>query len=191
MASLSKSLLFLQKLGLAKSEACTALRLLFLIRATYTQTVMHNPTSIRVAGILLALFSCQLLAQESSYIAKKFEKRGFDDDGNLETLITGETATIPLKGDVNIITIDGLVIYHYDEGVQDVKMSCDTCKFDKKTNAATSNEHVRIEGDDIIITGDNFKYLGKEQKFRILKNARCVIKKSEKQRNMFQPGPAK
>jgi hypothetical protein len=103
----------------------------------------------------------------------RFEVPEYTDEGVKKSELTGESAK--LTGGIAEIT--GFTIRFYEMGTTNVKMkvSAPECAYDQRRRLAKSPTAVRIEAENMVVTGEDFAWDGSRELFKIFKNAKVVI----------------
>ncbi len=108
----------------------------------------------------------------------QFRVPEYDDDGNLKSQLFGEFAKILPDG---VIEIMGLKIDFFQDGEVGMTVTAPQCKYNQKQAQAESDSDVRIERENMVVTGVGFAWSGKDEKFRIMDKAKVVLKNARKQ----------
>lgn len=125
----------------------------------------------RIAAVIVVGAAWFSLAQIDEITG--FRVPEYDEDGNLKSQIYGDFAKIR---DDDRIEITNLKIEMYNDDEIDILVTAPHCLYDQKSRRAHSESRVRIARDNTVITGEDFSWDMKEQRFVILKNAKVVLK---------------
>ena len=106
----------------------------------------------------------------SGYI-EKFEVPQRDDDGNLKWKLIGERAVIRPDG---MMDIQNARAEFYTTNKLDMVFSSPTCRLDRANNHATTQDHVRIDRENMVLTGIGGEWSGDTSSMIIRSNV-CVI----------------
>ena len=118
-----------------------------------------------------------LLAQDQFQKVKNAKIPEYDETGVLKSMIYANEARVPKQRGATVVEIDGLRIDMYDKDEEvDVTIRAEACKYDRQKRFARSQDRVRIDNDDIEITGREFAYDGFRQRFVIFHEAKVVLK---------------
>lgn len=133
-----------------------------------------------IALVFGALCWTQAAAQGPAsdfHLGQNTEMRGFrvpdfDDEGKLTSEILGEFARVRNQK----IDITGLNIEFYsyvdDQRKVDMTVTAPRCDFDQKRGTAQSDSDVRIERENMVVTGIGFEFDSTKRRFRIFNQAR-------------------
>jgi hypothetical protein len=113
-----------------------------------------------------------------------FRVPDYDDEGRLKSLVLGDEAVALTD---TLIQISGLKLEMYRLGIMETRVTSPICVFDKQSNSATSTSSVRIARGNLIITGEQYTWETKTQRFVIEKKARVVIQGKPRSKPLF-PG---
>jgi 3-deoxy-D-manno-octulosonate 8-phosphate phosphatase (KDO 8-P phosphatase) len=114
----------------------------------------------------------------SGYI-EKFEVPERDDDGNLKWKLLGERAVIRPDG---LMDIQNARAEFYTSNKVDMVFTSPTCLLDRVNNHATTADHVRIDRENMVLTGIGGEWDGNTTSMVIRSNV-CVVITNE-QRNL-------
>ncbi|MGD1020560.1 MAG: HAD hydrolase family protein [Verrucomicrobiia bacterium] len=102
---------------------------------------------------------------------EKFEVPERDDDGNLKWKLFGERAVIRPDG---LMDIQNARAEFYTTNTVDMVFSTPTCLLDRANNHATTDDHVRIDRQNMVITGIGGEWNGNTTSMVIRSNV-CVV----------------
>ncbi|MBM4153475.1 MAG: hypothetical protein FJ221_00380 [Lentisphaerae bacterium] len=102
-----------------------------------------------------------------------FRLPDYAEDGTLQTQLFGEHALALSNG---LIEIRGLRIEMYKDGQVETRVTSPHCLYDRERQSAGSTSSVRITRGDVVITGDDYLYSPRRQRFEIHTNARVVLR---------------
>ncbi len=152
-------------------------------RGLWKKTIAKYMTLI-VAGFLL--MSPRLLADGGSQAPKdngkapadtasgyieKFEVPERDENGNLKWKLNGDRATIRPDG---LLNIQNARAAFYTSNKVDMVFSSPTCLLDRVNSHATTDDHVRIDRENMVLTGIGGEWDGNKSSLIIRSNV-CVI----------------
>ncbi|MBU0679658.1 MAG: LPS export ABC transporter periplasmic protein LptC [Verrucomicrobia bacterium] len=103
----------------------------------------------------------------------KFKVPEYDDDYNLKSQLFGDFAQFREDG---LVEITNLKIEFYRAGIVKMEVSAPSCLYNRDSKEAESESSVRIERENLVVTGTGFTWNPKGQTFHILSNAKVVIK---------------
>ncbi|HUI08109.1 MAG TPA: hypothetical protein VL486_14005 [Verrucomicrobiae bacterium] len=106
----------------------------------------------------------------SGYI-EKFEVPDRDENGNLKWKLDGERAVIRPDG---LMDIQNARAEFYTSNKVDMVFSSPTCLLDRANNHATTDDHVRIDRENMVLTGIGGEWDGNTSSMVIRSNV-CVI----------------
>lgn len=116
-----------------------------------------------------------MAAQQDAPRAGRFRVPEVNEDGVLTSMLTGASARMvpgqPLE-------IEKLAIYFFEEDGETVRMrvSSPTCLYDDRRGIATSEDEVRIEGNQFTIDGRRFIYQANEERMEIFEDVVVVLR---------------
>lgn len=102
-----------------------------------------------------------------------FRLPDYAEDGTLESQLFGEHALALSNG---LIEIRGLRIEMYKDGQVETRVTSPHCLYDRERQSAGSTSSVRITRGEVVITGDDYLYSPRRQRFEIHTNARVVLR---------------
>lgn len=105
--------------------------------------------------------------------ATGFRVPDYDDEGRLRSQLSGERATM-LTPDV--VEIENLQVDMFRDGVVETRIVSPHCIYNRRAHIAMSTSSVRIIRGDVVITGEDYRYEPRRQRFMIQTNARVVIR---------------
>ena len=125
--------------------------------------------------LLAAGLACSVLAQsDENPTLTVFRVPEFDEDGKLKSQIQGDFAEVLPNG---VIKITQLTMEFYGkEGQVDMKVTAPKCIYDRDRGGAASDRDVKIERDNMAVTGVGFIWDGKKERLQIYKDTRVVLK---------------
>lgn len=137
----------------------------------------------RMVGLLMVLAVVLLpvgaQAQSSFEVIEDFEVPIYNKEGKLESMMIGEKAQI---GNRDRIKITNLKVEAYekakDGGASEValRLTAPTCDYLTKTKNAESDGAVRIEREEMIITGKGFTWEAEKQRVVIHNDVKVVLR---------------
>jgi len=155
------------------------------------KTTIAKYLTLAVAGIFLAA-SPRLLADSNAPAAKqpakkpadsdmgyieKFEVPERDDDGNLKWKLLGERAVIRPDG---LMDIQDARAEFYTSNQVDMVFTTPTCLLNRVNNHATTTDHVRIDRENMVLTGIGGEWDGNTGSMVIRSNVCVVITNGQK-----------
>ena len=102
---------------------------------------------------------------------EKFEVPDRDENGNLKWKLDGERAVIRPDG---LMDIQNARAEFYTSNKVDMVFSSPTCVLDRANNHATTDDHVRIDRENMVVTGIGGEWDGNKSSMVIRSNV-CVI----------------
>lgn len=141
-----------------------------------------------VFGTLLVLgagvVSARLLADDKDKVMTGIRlPLEYHENGKVKTVLKAEKATIP-EGDEPLLAQKVTCELFTVEGLPDILIHADDCRYDRKQQMMTSASPVCFEKPGVVIFGKGFEWSGEKQYIRILHDVTVVIfnKKSVKLR---------
>lgn len=151
-----------------------------------TRTPWH-----RVAlPVVLAGLTCSAPAQiiEGAKIGK-FKVPEYDGDNLLKSLLFGEYAEVQPDGSVDITELK-LEFYEGGTNVQ-MTVTAPRCTYDRRKGVARSESTVRIEGEQMTVTGEDFTFDVEKERFQIRQDARVEIRNARKRMDVSKKAEEK
>jgi len=102
---------------------------------------------------------------------EKFEVPDRDENGNLKWKLNGERAVIRPDG---LMNIQNARAEFYTSNKVDMVFSSPTCVLDRANSHATTEDHVRIDRENMVLTGIGGEWDGTKSAMTIRSNV-CVI----------------
>jgi hypothetical protein len=102
---------------------------------------------------------------------EKFEVPDRDENGNLKWKLNGDRAVIRPDG---LMDIQNAHAEFYTSNKVDMVFSSPTCRLDRANNHATTDDHVRIDRENMVLTGIGGEWDGAKSSMVIRSNV-CVI----------------
>lgn len=131
------------------------------------------------AAAVLLLLAAWAHAQQAGDVQQVtgFRVPSYDDEGNLTSQMFGDTARIMPDG---LVEITELRMEFYSGGGTnrdtEMRVTSPKCLYDRGRGSATSDAPVRIARDNMVVTGVGFTWNGKDERLRILKDSKVVLK---------------
>ncbi|HVM61721.1 MAG TPA: HAD hydrolase family protein [Verrucomicrobiae bacterium] len=125
-------------------------------------------------------------ADTSQGYIEKFEVPERDDDGNLKWKLLGERAVIRPDG---LMDIQDARAEFYTSNKVDMVFSSPTCLLDRANNHATTADHVRIDRENMVLTGIGGEWDGNTTSMVIRSNVCVVITNGQKNSGAFGKQP--
>jgi len=103
------------------------------------------------------------------------------EDGRIKTQLIAGLAKVPPQGDIE--ASDVRVEFYRENGDSEARMFVEECRYMRTAGMVTSESNVRMEREDIVITGTGLEWNAKEQIVKILDNAKVVLKRAIKKKD--------
>ncbi|MBI3986328.1 MAG: hypothetical protein HY343_05385 [Lentisphaerae bacterium] len=135
----------------------------------------------------MALCSCLLVgllpaAQDKKpQVVHDFRVPDYDERGQLRSEIMGDTARLMDDGRIAVTL---LRMNLYEEGKVAMRAFADECVFDRATQTAVSDARVRVEREDVTLSGLGFTFNIKERSFKIFDQTRVELKNVRKRTDL-------
>lgn len=97
----------------------------------------------------------------------------YNEDGQLEAILFGDRATAVSD---HLVDITNLRIETLSGDEVDMRATAPICRFDQRSGVATSESDIRITRNNVVITGQGFRWDAATARFEIHRNARVVIR---------------
>jgi len=123
-----------------------------------------------VLAVLTVLASTAVLSQVREITG--FMVPELDKDNNLKSQVSGAKARY---GDGDTVQISDLKIETFKDGDVDMTISSPECIYDRKTRIAQSESRVRIDRENMVITGEDYVYDSDKKTFEIKKDVKVVL----------------
>ena len=120
----------------------------------------NKPTSRALSG-----------TNEATGYIEKFEVPERDENGNMKWKLNGERAVIRPDG---LMDIQNARAEFYTSNTVDMVFTSPTCLLDRANNHATTDDHVRIDRENMVLTGIGGEWDGAKSEMVIRSNV-CVI----------------
>jgi len=113
------------------------------------------------------------LSQEGARLGNFFVPE-FNEDGEKKSELVGESARVRAAG---VVEISGFLMKFFEVGTTNIRMkvSAPNCIYNQVGQIAKSTSTVRIEGRNMVVTGENFAWDGTREIFKILNNSKVVL----------------
>jgi hypothetical protein len=112
-------------------------------------------------------------AQRAGMELEGFRIPDYNEDGTMKSQLFGGRAVLM---DDEKVEITDLKIEFYDVGKSNVVVTAPHCSHDRQSRDAESAGPVKIDMQELTITGQGFTCSGTEYRFTILNNAKVVLK---------------
>ena len=122
------------------------------------------------AGCALTTIS---VAQRAGMELEGFRVPEYNKDGTMKSQLFGERAVLKENG---LVEITDLKIEFYQPGKSDVTITAPRCNYERQSRNAESDGPVRIDMQEMTVTGRGFLCEGREYQFQILNDVRMVLK---------------
>ena len=104
----------------------------------------------------------------------EFRVPEYDSNNLLKSLLFGDYAEVQGDGSIDITE---LKVEFYEDGTNvQMTVTAPRCSYDRRKGLARSTSSVRIEGDQMTVTGEDFTFDVERERFQIRKDARVEIK---------------
>ncbi len=133
--------------------------------------------------------ACAVAQMQPGATVGGFRLPEYADDGTLKSQVFGEFAQSLSNG---LIEIQGLRVEMYQGEAVETRVTSPHCLYDRVRGSAGSTSSVRITRGEAVITGDDYRYMPKRQRFEIHTNARVVLRdvRAMSRRKPVQTGDA-
>jgi 3-deoxy-D-manno-octulosonate 8-phosphate phosphatase (KDO 8-P phosphatase) len=136
-----------------------------------TAVLLASPCLFADGNAKPAKDQAQKPADTGNGYIEKFEVPQRDDDGNLKWKLYGERAVIRPDG---LMDIQNARAEFYTTNTVDMVFTTPTCLLDRANNHATTTDHVRIDRENMVMTGIGGEWNGNTTSMIIRSNV-CVI----------------
>lgn len=126
-----------------------------------------------IALLALMTVSAAVAQFEPGMTVTGFRVPRYDEDGRLEAILHGDRATAVSE---HVVDITNLRIETLSDNEIDMRAMAPLCRFNQQTGVATSESDIRITRNNVVITGQGFRWDAATAKFEIHRNARVVIR---------------
>lgn len=123
-----------------------------------------------VLTVLMALVATVVSSQVREVIG--FRVPELDEENRLKSQVSGDKARFEGDGAVHI---SGLKIETFEDGRIDMTISSPECTYDRNTRIAQSKSRVRIDRENMVITGEDYVYDSGKRTFEIKKDVKVVL----------------
>lgn len=123
--------------------------------------------------VVLWIAATAALSKEGAKLGQ-FRVPEYDDRGVKKSELIGESAMV-VDGIVEITNFQ-LDFYEKDGSNVQMRVTAPQCRYNQASSIARSDGSVRIEGDKILVTGEEFAWDGEKELFKIFRNSRVVLK---------------
>lgn len=108
-------------------------------------------------------------------VANSFKVPEIDENGVMKSLFTGEKAIMYPDKPTEVL---GLTIEFFEEDGKtvEVKVTSPKCFYDNVEGVATSEETVRISGEDFDVEGKGYRFVKDEQRMQIFSDAKVTFR---------------
>ena len=104
----------------------------------------------------------------------------YDEQGHLKSLMFCDLVKSLPDGNIEIT---GLKVEFYEGTQVNMRVTAPLCIFDRTRNSAQSEGPVRIARDTMVVTGTGFLFNNKDERFKILKDVKVVLKGGRRKLN--------
>jgi len=125
-----------------------------------------------LAGACAGSFG-QAVPKDTAQTVAGFRVPDYDENNQLKSMLFGDFARVLPDG---IIEITNLKIDFFTEGRVHMTVTSPRCIYNQKDNTARSDAEVRIERDNLLITGTGFWWGAKQERFEIFRQSRVELK---------------
>ena len=134
-----------------------------------------------LAGVLLWTVVWMAWAQNAEFLnVAGVRIPEYDEQGRLKSQLFGDLAKSLPDGNIEIT---GLKVEFYEGTQVNMRVTAPLCLFDRARNTAQSEGPVRIARDTMVITGTGFLFNNREERFKILKDVKVVLKGTRRELN--------
>lgn len=98
-------------------------------------------------------------------------------NGKIKTQLTAERATVH-EEEGNIQGSNVKFLFYDESGNINAVIACEDCRYDKREKTASSKSNVRLEKEDMVITGAGFEWRADECLVKIFENVKVVFNRS-------------
>ena len=113
------------------------------------------------------------VAQRAGMELEGFRVPEYNDDGTMKSQLFGERAVLK---DGGLVEITDLKIEFYQPGKSNVTVTAPHCNYERESRDAESDGPVKIDMQEMTVTGRGFVCKGQEYRFTILSDAKVVLK---------------
>ena len=135
----------------------------------------------RLGSLLWVMLAVSVLAlgqargQQETVIVD-FRIPEYDAQGRMKSQIMGDRARVLTNGSI-VVTNVRLELYR--DGTLDVTVTSPTCVYDRNANTVASDDKVRLESRQAVITGVGLRWNRNEERAVILDQARVEIRDTQ------------
>lgn len=141
---------------------------------------MRIRLALMMGGVLLAIqvlhgppASAQGRMAQDVQTIRGFEVPEYDRENRLQSRLFGDLARLLPSG---LVDITGMRVEFYDDDREvEMRVTAETCLYDRTTRNASSDAHIRISRQNMIITGKGFVWDAEEERFEIHEEAKVVF----------------
>lgn len=113
------------------------------------------------------------VAQRAGMELEGFRVPEYNEDGSMKSQLFGERAVLKENGQVEITE---LKIEFYQPGKSNVTVTAPQCTYERNSRDAESDGPLKIDMQEMTVTGRGFVCEGQEYRFTILNDAKVVLK---------------
>lgn len=131
---------------------------------------------MRKYGLLICFLSLLPLAgmaQQAGMELEGFRVPEYNEDGTMKSQLFGGRAVLKEDG---LVAITDLKIEFYQPGKSNAVISAPHCNYERDTRDAESDGPVKIDMQEMTVTGRGFICAGKEYRFTILNDVKVALK---------------
>lgn len=126
--------------------------------------------SVAAAAIGAATWAQQL--QRGGRV-EGFRVPDYDDNGVLRSQLYGDWAVLRSP---DVVEVENPRVELYRDGEIETRVVSPHCLFNRRTQMVASTSTVRIVRGDVVITGQNYRFEPRHERFVIYTNARVVLR---------------
>ena len=104
---------------------------------------------------------------------RNFALPEYNEQMELVSKIEGDEAEVGDHGD---FLITNLRFQMFKNGKVDARVTSPLCTYSKRRNEGWSKSSIRITREDLVVTGEDYKFSGKNERIHIRKNAKVVLR---------------
>lgn len=135
--------------------------------------IAHTTLVAALSAALFVTMSWTTWSQlEVGQTVTRFRVPQYDSEGRLTSQIFGDFAEVLTNG---IIRITGLLLEMYQGTQVTMRVTAETCRFDRARGVAVSESAVRMDRTNLTVTGVGFAWHGSEDRVQLFQNVRVVL----------------
>jgi len=107
-----------------------------------------------------------------------FRVPNFDEQGQLKSQLFGDRAVVRSS---DLIELENVRVELYRDGLVETRISSPHCLYLRRARVVQSTSSIFIVRGDVQVTGENYRYDQRRDRFMILTNAKVVIRNARRQ----------